>query len=126
MATTGHGSTYTFSGITEALLSFEWTGLTCNPIETSHLGTSSEKTFAAADYVDLGEVTLTVQHAAGPPTIGGAAGTLVLDIKKAGASRATFTFTSQAICIAYDIDSGDAEGIVTATVRFKLTGVAAA
>lgn len=118
MATVMTGTTYTYSGITNDVLDIEGPGLERAALETTHMGTTTARTFTPGDLYDAGEVTLTV-HFSGQsdiPAITGSASNLVIDWA-GGAS----TTTVSAFVIGVDV-SASVEEIGTARVTFKCTG----
>lgn len=53
----GTGSTITFAGWSGEILSIAWGGMERAVVDTSHMGTTTWKTFLAGDLADPGEVT---------------------------------------------------------------------
>jgi len=72
MAIVGHGSTITFttSAFAAELLEVSDWSLSCEDIETWHMGTTGYKTFTPSELIDPGEISVRFAHdAADDPPI---------------------------------------------------------
>jgi len=81
MADVGNGASITFgtSGFTGSLMSIDGNEITREPVETSHLGTTTAKTFIPDDLYDAGELSVTFQYDPDEqPPFAGAAETITI------------------------------------------------
>lgn len=81
MADEGTGATVTFgtSTWTGEIVDISWNGVTRSVLDTTHLGTTTAKTFQVGDLYDAGEMTLTVNYDPDvPPPYASAAETITL------------------------------------------------
>ena len=119
----GYGSTIAFSGHPFAeILSIEWSGISREAIETSHMGTTgtttNAKTFIAHDLYDGGDITVecNLDDAA------------IAWLPTAAAATTTLTFagsdsTWAASCFATNVDvSVPLDDKMTITVTLKVAG----
>ena len=117
----GTGTTVTFgtSGFTADILNVNWDGITRESIETSHMGTTSDKTFMPADLVDNGTIVLEIAFVAtlSPPIItNGAAETVTI----AFAGSATH-WSASAFQTEFSIGA-PLEDKMTGSLTLKVTG----
>ena len=117
----GTGSTVVFgtSGFTADILGVNFSGVTREAINTSHMGTTSDHTFMPVDLVDNGTLELEIAWLATltPPIITNAAAETVT-VAFAG-SATTWSFS------AFQTDLGvtvPLEDKMTATMTFKISG----
>ncbi len=92
---TGTGTTVTFgtSGFTGNIMNVSQDGISRPSVDTSHMGTTTARTFTPGDLYDGGEITLSVQWdpaAATKPPISAAAETITIAFK-GGANTAQFS-----------------------------------
>jgi len=117
VASDGHGSTLTFSGLTGNIISIEGPQFTREQIDTTHLG-SETKTSTPTALIECGETSVEIEynHAALPP-IEGAKATLTI----VWSDGKTWTY-SNAYCINFKPSGAQSGTRLTATVGFKLNG----
>lgn len=116
-ADVGTGTTLSFSGFTYNVLSASWS-MSRASIDTSHMGTTTARTFMPGDLYDAGEVTFEVQFDPTiDPPVAGAAATLTV----VWAGLANTSWAASAVLTSFDA-SGSLEELMTATATFKLTG----
>lgn len=116
----GTGTTLTLgtSSWTAEILNVDWDGIERPAIDSTNMSTTTARTFIPGDLYDPGSVTFEVQHdPADCAPIGAAAETLSVDW--AGSTN-TWSVTA-AFITAYSA-IGPLEGMMTATVTFKVSG----
>jgi hypothetical protein len=91
-AGTGNGASITISGITSALTSITSSGASRESIETTHLGTTGEKTFSPGDLVDEGGFSVEGYWDGTEAPISSAAASMVV-VVPSSSTGATKTFT---------------------------------
>ena len=119
----GTGTTVTFgtSSFSADILDVNWSGITRETINTSHMGTTDDHTFAAVDLVDNGEISMEIAFVGNlsPPIISnGAAETVTIDW--AGASTG-YTWAASAINTGFEIGA-PLEDKMTGTLTLKVSG----
>lgn len=116
MADLGNGTTLTFSGITANLIDINGPNLERGEVETTHMGTTTARTYSPDDLYDAGEVTCTVEYNGENFPITGAAATLTIDWGGAGNTSAVSAFLKS-------VSPGAAIGErMTADLSFKCSG----
>jgi len=113
----GTGTTLTYTGFSVNLLSISMSGPTRESIDTSHMGTTTARTFVASDLYDCGEVSVEFQFAGSisPVTpITAAASNLVIVWGGSG------TYTVSAQMTGWEC-SASTDELMTGTATFKLT-----
>jgi hypothetical protein len=115
----GTGTTVTHGGFSGDVLSVDIGGVTVDNIDTSHMGTTSWKTFLAHDLADAGEVTIEIAWdiTASVPTMGGTAQTLT--INPTGNTDAAITASAFINSFSVGIPLEDK---MTGSFGFKLSG----
>ncbi len=122
MAESGNGTTITMAGYSANILDLSWSS-SRDSIETSHMGTTTAKTFIPDDLYDLGEITLETEFLTTTlPPIGGAAETLTISMGGLGASN---TWEGSGFLTGFDI-SVPMGNRMTATMTWKMTAAFAA
>lgn len=119
----GTGTTLTLTGLdsnfTGAITSVEWSGWSAESVETTHMGTSTARTFISGDLYDPGEITLEghFQPTNALPTWG-TAGSIVISFAGVGTTN---RWTVSGFITEFSI--GDPlEDIMTFSATFKCTG----
>ena len=117
----GTGTTITFgtSGFSANIMSVDGPGITREAIETTHMGTTTAKTFIPADLIDGGEMSFTMQFdgALDPPT-DAAAETITIDWGGAGTGE---KWTFSGFMTGFN-PSSPLEELMTASATLKVTG----
>ena len=118
----GTGTTIAFTGFPAAdLLSVSGSGASRDAIETTHMGTTTAKTFVPADIEDAGEFSMEIAFLGSltlPTLLGAAAQSVVITWAGAGAGN---IWTFSAFCTSFDITSSINERM-TANVTLKISG----
>lgn len=121
VADTGIGTTITFTGSTAFIanvLTLSWDGISRPALDTSHLGTSTWRTFIPGDLVDPGSLAIEMQfEAANAPPITATANTVTINFPGGGTTN-DWSATGFLTDFAINVD----EGIQTATANLKLSG----
>lgn len=131
MASTLHGTTAawtTTTGFTPQITRIGGTTMSREAVETTHLGTTVQRTFSPADIYDAGECEIEIiwdQNAGTFPMIGAAAETLTITyaIKAGGSTAGTLAGTGFITSVTGpDAVAGTAD-IHTATLTWKWDGL---
>ena len=111
------GTVITFSsGFFAQITSVSWSGIERASIETTHLGTTTAKTFAADDLYDIGTVDVELYFdASSAVPIAGAAATVAVNFSGSSTWSATACFTS------FSATASMGE-LMTASASLKATG----
>ena len=117
----GTGTTVTFgtSAFSADILNVDWSGITRESVNTSHMGTTSDHTFMPTDLVDNGTIVMEIAHIAtlSPPIItNGPAETVT--VRWAGHATA---WAASAFQTEYSIGA-PLEDKMTGTLTLKVTG----
>lgn len=117
----GIGTTVTFgtSSFSANIISVSGPGSSREAVETTHLGTTTAKTFVPSDLIDGGEMSMTIQHdgTLDPPE-NAAAETITIDWGGAGTGE---KWTFSGFVTAYE-PSAEIEEVMTADMTVKVTG----
>jgi len=119
MSDLGHGSTITFgtSGFSAELMSLSGPSIERASVETTHMGTTTAKTFTPGDIYDGGSITCEFQYDAGDtPPVAGAAETITI----AWGGSGTFSFSG--FMTSYSINGEQGDNLMTASMGIKVTG----
>ena len=126
MADIGNGASITFgtSSFTASYISVEPPEFTRESIETSHLGTTSYKTFMADDLVDPGEMTCTIQHDPDEqPPFSGAAETITITYPLPSGMSTAATLAGTGFVTSYKPGSSLENGtLMEAEMTIKFSG----
>lgn len=121
----GTGATLTFSANTGwdssavDIQTISWSGISREAIETTHLGTTTARTFMPGDLYDPGEVTMELSYDDGvdtPILLADTAETITLTFPTSGA-----TFACSGFCTSFEVNV-PLEERMTATLTWKMTG----
>lgn len=119
MATVGTGTSVSFAtGFFAEIIDISWSGVSREVIETTHMGTTTARTYTPGDLYDPGEAQVQIAFAPGTaPPWGDAAETVTVTWPDAGAATwAASGFMS-------DFEGGAAiEERMTATATLKFSG----
>lgn len=126
MADLGTGATLTYAGLTANLMSVEVSGVAREAVETSHLGTTTARTFIPGDLYDAGTLEAEVQYDTEDPNTNmaifdDAASTLTLTFPLASGDATAATLAASAFVQDHSITVG-LEELAMATFTFKLSG----
>ena len=115
----GTGVTIAFgtSAFVANVMSISHGGIQRPSVDTTHLGTTTARTFMPGDLYDGGEITLNIQWdpaAAVKPPIGGAVETITIDF-----GTPTVSFSGFATGYGYDVPL---EELMTSEITIKVTG----
>jgi hypothetical protein len=126
MADIGTGATLTYAGLTANLMSVEVSGVAREAIESSHLGTTTARTFVVGDLYDPGTIEAEIQYDTEDPMTNmavydDAASVLTLTFPLATGDATAATLAASAFVVDHSISVG-LEELVTATFTFKLSG----
>jgi hypothetical protein len=118
----GTGATIAFqTGFFAEILSLEWSGIAREPIETSHAGTSTWKTFIPGRLSDPGELSVELHLDADTAApINAAAETITVTLPSNGAGD-TSTWSASGFMTSFSF-SAPMEDKQTATATIKFTG----
>lgn len=119
MADVGTGTAITFdSGFFAEILSVNWSGISRESIDTSHMGTTGGMTFTPGDLYDPGELQVEMAFVPGTsPPYDGAAETCTVTWPDAGAA----TWAASGFMTGFEV-TGPLEERMTATGTVKLSG----
>lgn len=120
MAHVGTGLTVSGTTYTAEILSVTWSGISREAIETTYMGTTTARTFAAGELYDPGEVTFEVAFDPGASAtlpVAAAAGTITVTHTDTGA--ATWAATGFATSMEWTVPLEDRS---TASITYKLSG----
>lgn len=117
----GTGTTVTFgtSGFTADILNVDWSGISRESIQTSHMGTTSDHTFMPVDLVDNGTIVMEIAFVAtlSPPIItNGPTETVTVAFAGSGTTWAASAFQTE-----FQIGA-PLEDKMTGTLTMKVTG----
>jgi len=120
---TGTGATITFgtSSWSANILSIDWSGLSRDSIETTHLGTTAAKTFIPEDLYDSGEVSLDFQFDVDDfPPIDQAAETITITapLSSSGSTAGKWAATGFMTDFSFNVTTGAELMSGSATVKF--------
>ncbi len=119
-AADGHGATLTFAGFVANLLSIDGPNFSRPAIESTHMGSTTSRSYIPADLVEPGEISCEVEFdVQALPPISGAAATLVI-VWGSGATLKTWTWTNGAFMTSYKGGAKTGERM-TGSATFKLT-----
>ena len=110
------GTGMTFSGFSAEITNISWDGISRESIDTTHLGTTTARTFMPTDLYDAGEITIEghMDSTLGCP-IDGAAATLTITFPGSD------TWSASAFCTSFSFNS-PLEDKMTFTATFKCSG----
>ena len=119
----GTGSTIVFgtSSFTADLLSLNGSGASRDAIDTTHMGTSTAKTFTPADIPDNGEVSMEIAFLGNqtlPALLGAAAETITIDWAGTGTG---YTWSFSGFVTGFDAGA-EINDRMTATITIKISG----
>lgn len=114
--------TITFStGFFAKILSLAWSGIERGAVDTSHLGTTTARTFIPTNLYDAGELEVElIFEAETTPPITGAAETVTVTVASDGAGG-TSTWAASGFLTGFEF-TGTLEEMMTATARIKFSG----
>ncbi len=124
-ADTGHATTLTYSGVTYNLINVDWNGSGHESIETTHMGTTSWRTFRQSALGDAGQVTATYQWdpAIVPPIGDTAAGDSQMTIAWGGQGTSDIeTCNGFILTVGRNAQAEPGTEMMQAEVVFKMTG----
>ena len=124
----GNQTSVTFgtSSWSENITSIKWSGMERASLETSHLGTSTYKTFIPASLTDPGELEIEFQlDPDNPPPITGVAETITVTFPKYNSNNSTGAqFSGSGFCTKWDpIGGAENENIQMSTLTIKFSGL---
>lgn len=114
----GTGTTITGSGQTANVLSISWSGISRPSVDTTHLGTTTARTFMPGDLYDPGELTVEFELKANQTwgtTLSAAATTITITFPDALDWSASGFLTGLEMSVPL-------EEMMTCTATYKLTG----
>ena len=114
----GTGATISGSGQTGNVLSISWSGISRPAVDTTHLGTTTARTFMPGDLYDPGELTVEFQLDSDQTwgtTIAAEAATITITFADAETWAASGFMTSLEASVPL-------EDVMTVTATYKLTG----
>lgn len=119
MADVATGATITFdTGFFAEILGINWTGISRESIDTSHMGTTTAMTYTPSTLFDAGEIQVEMAFVpATTPAWGGAAETVTVTWPDSGAA----TWAASGFMTNFDIQA-TLEERITATATLKLSG----
>lgn len=119
MAGVGTGTTITFdSGFFAEILDVDWSGISREAIETSHMGTTDARTFTPGDWIDAGEITVEMAFVPGTePPWDSAAETVTVSFPAASST----TWAASGFMTGFQVSSTPEERM-TASATIKLSG----
>lgn len=115
----GNGGSVTFgtSSWSAAITNIEWGGLEREAIETTHLGTTTAKSFMPSDLYDPGDLTLTVNYDPNvPPPYTGAAETITVTYPNGA------TYAGSGFIVSFTPGGMAVDELMEAEVKIKFTG----
>ena len=122
-ADTGTGSTVTFgtSGWAGEILDINFDGFNREAIDTTHLGTTTARTFMPSDLYDPGELTLEVQFDGddGPPIAAAETITITFPLKSGDTTAGNWAGSGFVTGFSFGLPL---EGKQTGTMTIKFTG----
>jgi len=120
----GNSSTITFgtSSWSANITSIDWSGISRESIETSHLGTTTDKTYIAAALTDPGELSLTVNFDPDtPPPYQSAAETVTLTFPVPSGKSTGATYAATGFITSFSMGPIVNDGLVEANVTVKFS-----
>ncbi len=123
-AAQGTGTTLTFgtSSFSADLLSVNGSGATRDAIDTTHMGTTTGKTFIPGEIVDFGEFQAEIAFLGTqtlPTLLEAAAETISINWGGVGAGN---IWSFSGFCTAFDVTSGAINERMTANITVKVSG----
>jgi hypothetical protein len=115
----GTGTTVTFGSLIGEITNISGPSLSVETFDTSSMDSTAWKSFIAGDLNDPGEVELEIFHEATAtiPAIGSAATLIIF-----WGGGAVNDWSGSAIMTGYE-PTAPLEGLMTATIKFKMTGI---
>lgn len=115
--------TFGTSGWTGDVTNIDWSGISRAVLDTTHLGTTTARTFKAASLYDPGSISVTWNadlKATGFPPYAGAAETVTVSVPSTGAgSSSTLSASGQVTDFGFTVAEG---ADITGTMTVKLSG----
>jgi predicted secreted protein len=122
----GFGSTITFaSSFVGSIRTIDWSGLTRNPLDTTHMGTTNGwMTYLPSDLKDAGELTVEVFFDPSKDwktQIGAAAATCTLTFPVPTGGTTAGTIAGSAFLTSFEVND-PYDDVMTATIKLRFTG----
>lgn len=118
----GYGSTLTAgtSAWTASIISMDWSGITREAIDTTHLGSTDAESFIPSELYNPGSLSVTVRYdPRTPPPYDGAAETWTLTFPGTGTGA---TYAASGFIEDFTIGTVENKNTVNATISIKMTG----